>query len=875
MPDTVKRLNYYDHQFLRVPDFTDEQNYYLSMRRLHNSALHTWGIVQGLGVVALSGGTGTAVNVSAGFALDSAGREMVLAADTKLELGGVTAGTTLYITIAYDEQPSDPPTEGGGSERTRITEAPKLSFSGTAPADASVTLILARVPRVGNGLGTVDGTDRKQAGVALGNDITVATLTLKNNTVPQANWPVLSCSAANQASFANSGLLVNGNVGIGTTTPAVKLEVSGALKFTNSGFNGDDGKIGSGMFAAGLNFVGIKTDQTYRKLSIWGEITQQQNDGTNTWVGTNVFKDNVGIGTATPAVKLEVNGALKFTNSGSDGNDGKIGSGMFGVGLNIVGIKTDQTYRKLSIWGEITQQQNGGANTWVGTNFFKDNVGIGTASPTLGKLQTVGIVGNTAAVFASDGQGIALVASWPNIGFNSYFNAGWKAINTGYGGIIGVDEGAGGLHFRTADTVTGQGTPHVQQERMRIANNGNVGIGTPGPDSRLDIVGGAARTATHPAGLGLYVTADSQADSLGIEFRHTNGSQGIGFGFNTIYATGSNADQALTIQSRGASALTLTANAATITVGGTTGNVGIGTATPVSDLHIRKDAPAKPGPTLTLMNGGGGAGSTAAIDFSGYDPAGQLPAFRIQAIDNGSYSAHLTFSSKDPGANANKLGERVRIAADGVFTANSSVQLGNSDLYFTKTDHAHTGQGNALGRAAIENDGSAYNALMILGRTVTVSPLLRVVKMWDRFEMNGEAFKPGGGAWGTLSDKKLKKNISPLQGVLDKLLSLHGVSFEWKNPQQYGNLGGTQMGLVAQDVVGVFPDWVGRDLDGNLTLSIRGFEALAIEAFREIKQEINVLQDAMTKIRDELGIEAKDQKPVDKATKSAARKAQK
>src|SRR2546427_1685266 len=114
MPDTVKRLNYYDHQFLRAPDFTDEQNYHLSMRRLHNSSLHTWGIVQGLQVTLATGGTGTAVTVNAGVAMDSTGREMVLPTDSNLELGAETAGTTLYITIAYHEEPSDPTTEPGG-----------------------------------------------------------------------------------------------------------------------------------------------------------------------------------------------------------------------------------------------------------------------------------------------------------------------------------------------------------------------------------------------------------------------------------------------------------------------------------------------------------------------------------------------------------------------------------------------------------------------------------------------------------------------------------------------------------------------------------------------------------------------------------------
>src|SRR5215471_16987056 len=155
MLSTVKRLNYYDHQFLRAPDFTDEQHYHLSMRRLHNSSLHTWGIVQGLQVTPASGGTGTAVTVSAGVAIDSAGQEMVLPADTNLELGGEAAGTTLNITIAYDEQQSDPTTEAGGPGNTRITEMPKVSFSKDAPADKSMTLILAKVPRTATGLGTI------------------------------------------------------------------------------------------------------------------------------------------------------------------------------------------------------------------------------------------------------------------------------------------------------------------------------------------------------------------------------------------------------------------------------------------------------------------------------------------------------------------------------------------------------------------------------------------------------------------------------------------------------------------------------------------------------------------------------------------------
>jgi len=637
-----KRMNYYDHQFLRAPDFTDEQSYLVSMRRLHNSKLHTWGIVEGLQVTVASG---TAVSVSAGSAVDSQGQEIILPAATNLELGGESPNTTLFITIAYDEQQSDPTTEAGGAGNTRITESPKLSFSKNAPQDTSMTLVLAKVPRTSTGLGTVDGSDRKLAGVKLGDDLTVKTLALKQDGVAPASWPVLSCSGANQATFANAGLILNGNLGIGPGAPNRNLSISA--------------------------------------------------------------------------------------------------SGTTGAFANI---------------------KNGSHEVLVGV----DNTAV------------------LSAMTPSD------------------------------------------LQIRTNNTT-----------RMVVqANTGNVGIG----------------------------------------------------------------------------------------------------ATPASKLHVRSDAPGKLGPVLTVMNGSGGAGAAAAIDLCGYDPGTQAPSLRIQAIDDGAGSAHLSFSSKQPGAQTNPLVENIRLtsagnlgiglpnpdrnltifgpgagsgvyanvknsnheiligvdataivsamtasdlqlrtnnvtravisANTGVLTANSAVQLGNSDIYFTRTDHNHSGFGNNAGFAAIENDGNQFKALMILGRTISTNPLVRLVKMWDRFEMNGDAFKPGGGAWGTLSDKKLKKNIAPLQGVLDRLLRLRGVSFEWKDPEQHGNLTGPQSGLVAQDVEQVFPEWVGQDLEGTKSVSVRGFEALVIEALREIKQEIDATKAAIVEIQSRLGVEAKEQKPADKGTRS-------
>lgn len=80
--------------------------------------------------------------------------------------------------------------------------------------------------------------------------------------------------------------------------------------------------------------------------------------------------------------------------------------------------------------------------------------------------------------------------------------------------------------------------------------------------------------------------------------------------------------------------------------------------------------------------------------------------------------------------------DRLVVEKDGV-TVNGSVTAGGSDIYFTQTNHNHTGIGNAPGCAAIEN-GANYGALMILGRNVAAGGgVHRVVKVWDQLDVNG------------------------------------------------------------------------------------------------------------------------------------------
>jgi hypothetical protein len=145
--------------------------------------------------------------------------------------------------------------------------------------------------------------------------------------------------------------------------------------------------------------------------------------------------------------------------------------------------------------------------------------------------------------------------------------------------------------------------------------------------------------------------------------------------------------------------------------------------------------------------------------------------------------------------------------------------------------------------------GEGYSFVV---RDTTASPTARFLIQWGTgnvgigttspnftLEVNGSAGKPGGGSWSVASDARLKKNIHPLAGALDKLLALHGVRFEYIDPQKIHELSGERMGLVAQEVENVFPDWVETGPDGYKRVTVRGLEALVVEALRQLRQEEN------------------------------------
>jgi hypothetical protein len=272
------------------------------------------------------------------------------------------------------------------------------------------------------------------------------------------------------------------------------------------------------------------TFSTRNTSSVFGERMRIQNDG------------NVGINTASPAYKLDVNGTSAFRDTVNIGpNIGTITWGNFGGGTGF-GVRSESG-RALSFGA------NGSFDHLVINT--SGNVGVGTASPTV-KLDIASTQGNGIVMRYDTGTAYQ---AW----IRPYWNSGTDtridfAIN------------------RTANV-----TPDVI---MSVGYGGNVGINTTTPSRRLQVNGDVA-FATNSGGL---IIASYDGDTPNLRPSVANGSILISDDSGSVnrgteFLNGGG----IVIQSlSGFTPLDVRSNSASLLFVTSAGNVGIGTTVPTA-----------------------------------------------------------------------------------------------------------------------------------------------------------------------------------------------------------------------------------------------------------------------------------------------------
>jgi hypothetical protein len=74
--------------------------------------------------------------------------------------------------------------------------------------------------------------------------------------------------------------------------------------------------------------------------------------------------------------------------------------------------------------------------------------------------------------------------------------------------------------------------------------------------------------------------------------------------------------------------------------------------------------------------------------------------------------------------------------------------------------------------------------------------------------VNGQAYKPGGGSWNSVSDERLKTNIADYKAGLAEISQLRPVSYQYNGQGGMPATGQTYYGLIAQAVAPVMPEMI-------------------------------------------------------------------
>ena len=293
---------------------------------------------------------------------------------------------------------------------------------------------------------------------------------------------------------------------------------------------------------------------------------------------------NVGIGTNTPQTRLEVNSgindvsifkgtagiaAFRFYNDINKGvslftykSDYSVNSGsVFSVGANGSGvIQEANAPMAIGTW-QVAQPLIFGTNSVEKMRILSDGkVGIGTSNPSE-KLTVYGVNNSAPAILSLESSREDIVNA--DVAMIKFKNSGNEIARIGT--IRPAGSYTGLINFWVKRTNE---TPLF--EAMRIAESGNVGIGTTAPISPLHVSGGSPMTH------GWNKTLTLQASYPTIIFNSNSQKWGgIGYDYSSsmnFWVGGSSDD----LTSTATAAMSIAQN----------GNVGIGTSTPNARLEI-------------------------------------------------------------------------------------------------------------------------------------------------------------------------------------------------------------------------------------------------------------------------------------------------
>jgi len=645
-----------------------------------------------------------------------------------------------------------------------------------------------------------------------------------------------------QLNVSSGGLLVTGNVGIGTTNPGYALHAVGSVYASSSLFVGSDA-VRISTDGSGELGIGYGQTATNQRLTVYNNTT-----------AAFVVKPNgnVGIGTVNPNAALEVNGNIYLS---SNLNFLLLGTNSaVNPYINISAFSGSNWFRGLSYMNksgtpDLILQQDGG------------NVGIGTTNPSglwsgderVLHLSSSGgtaagirisSVNATAEFFSSAGSVVWGLYSNTAAPFTIYTNAserlridssgnmylgltgnpsGWgsaikyairQSSASGYTGFVSFASGNdhaiavghdGGAGVVAVSYASGSYTPLVfhtgGSERIRIATSGEVGINSTSSTARLYVKG---------QGSGGFNTIFEDPVASGycwIQIKATGGGSNSSWQIGT-YQSG--------LQFYNDN------NSAYRVFFGDNGNVGIGTTSPVGKLNVYVDADTNISIGEHPSYGAYNAIWTPSNDY-------------VLLWQNG---GHTFLNSRGSGdiffrEDNNTLMTILNGGNVGIGTASPTGKLHIYDTSNQSGDatlHIQSPSSNDWG---IKVAKTGYDFGIIAEVDSSASYGISI------YAGSSYVFRATGGGnlllSGTLTESssiELKENIDPITNALDSITKLVGVTYDRRDGSAQN-----RAGLIAESVAKVLPNVVNGD-----GIQYTNLIAYLVESIKELKAEIDVLK---------------------------------
>ena len=630
----------------------------------------------------------------------------------------------------------------------------------------------------------------------------------------------------------------SGNVGIGTSPSysfhLTSTEIATNFVIDNPTRGGFITAFRNGAAIGGIGNVGALLGDTTEDLGIYAATSKNirfYSGGVTERMRLD-SSGRLGLGTNSPAVKLDVAGGINSSSDFSLNSDSFIYSYKAGaLGDVRSALRLDGTNRVVQFYTDALERAriDSSGRLLIGTSSARSPL---THSPSL-QVEGLGYAASTASVignsndtngayfFIGKSRGTSLgantvVQSGDELGGLDFLGADGSAllraarITALVDGTPGTNDMPGRLVFST--TADGASSP---TERMRIDSSGRVGIGVTDPGYPLDLLSNASAWNLNIRG--------RAADNVSyIRIASNNNA-------TTYTALGAPAPNQFAIDVNGSERVRIDSSGRLLVGTSTSPSAGLGQYARISAVGYTGSATGEGimtiarGKAATSMASGDTVGQLSFTDINGNDFA-KIVCSADATPGSGDYPGVLTFSvTRDAEASPT---EALRITNGGE-TRMRCVTAANGFI----VNHSDTA------RNVYAFFEGRYSTTDNTGGTGTRSYI--VYTSGDVRNVNN--------SYGAISDLKLKENIVDANSQWDDLKALQVRNYNFKEGQTH-----TQIGLIAQEVELVSPGLVtespDRDEDGNdlgTTTKSVNYSVLymkAVKALQEAMERIEVLE---------------------------------